>query len=230
VSDGTIAQQLDYDEYGNITQNTNPDFQPFAYAGGLYDSQTKLVRFGARDYDASVGRWTCKDPIGFKGESFNIYGYCSNDPINYYDDSGLKLWYANANALEQFGNNIKEMMKSCKGRKLLKRLNDSPMIYKIHATNEGYSHTNRALTDVYIDPNFHPIINTTAGDQLASTTRQLAHELGHLTGVKDTPDPGDRMDNVNTWENPIMEPIEGYDRTTYDTIIPMPGVTSTPDE
>jgi RHS repeat-associated protein len=99
VSDGTIAQQLDYDEYGNITQNTNPDFQPFAYAGGLYDSQTKLVRFGARDYDASVGRWTCKDPIGFKGESFNIYGYCSNDPINYYDDSGLKLWYANANAL-----------------------------------------------------------------------------------------------------------------------------------
>jgi RHS repeat-associated protein len=230
INSGNIIQQLDYDEFGNVLSDSNPDFQPFAYAGGLYDSQTKLVRFGARDYDASVGRWTCKDPIGFKGESFNIYGYCSNDPINYYDDSGLKLWYANANALEQFGNNIKEMMKSCKGRKLLKRLNDSPMIYKIHATNEGYSHTNRALTDVYIDPNFHPIINTTAGDQLASTTRQLAHELGHLTGVKDTPDPGDRMDNVNTWENPIMEPIEGYDRTTYDTIIPMPGVTSTPDE
>jgi RHS repeat-associated protein len=77
-----------YDEYGNITKNTNPDFQPFTYAGGLYDSQTRLVRFGARDYDASVGRWTCKDPIGFGGGVSNIYEYVINNPINYLDLSG----------------------------------------------------------------------------------------------------------------------------------------------
>jgi RHS repeat-associated protein len=88
-SSGAIAQQLDYDEFGNVTQNTNPDFQSFAYAGGLYDAQTKLVRFGARDYDASVGRWTCKDPIGFGGNQANFYCYVGNDPINWIDPSGL---------------------------------------------------------------------------------------------------------------------------------------------
>jgi RHS repeat-associated protein len=92
-SSGAIAQQLDYDEFGNVTQNTNPDFQPFTYAGGLYDAQTKLVRFGARDYDAHMGRWTCKDPIGFGGEDVNIYAYCNDEPINSRDASGTKKKY-----------------------------------------------------------------------------------------------------------------------------------------
>lgn len=30
---------------------------------GLYDSDTGLVRFGARDYDSMVGRWTARDPV-----------------------------------------------------------------------------------------------------------------------------------------------------------------------
>jgi RHS repeat-associated protein len=89
-SSGAIAQQLDYDEFGNVTQNTNPDFQPFAYAGGLYDPATKLVRFGARDYDANIGRWTCKDPIKFGGGETSLYGYVGNDPINFIDPSGLE--------------------------------------------------------------------------------------------------------------------------------------------
>ncbi|MFA5832145.1 MAG: Ig-like domain-containing protein [Bacteroidota bacterium] len=88
TSTGAIAQRLDYDEFGNIIQDTNPDFQPFAYAGGLYDTQTKLIRFGARDYDASVGRWTSKDPIKFRGSSGNLFAYVANDPINKIDKNG----------------------------------------------------------------------------------------------------------------------------------------------
>jgi len=53
---GTIAQRMDYDDWGNVLVNTAPDFTPFGFAGGMYDSQTKLVRFGARDYDAESGR------------------------------------------------------------------------------------------------------------------------------------------------------------------------------
>jgi len=90
VNSGTIAQQIDYDEFGNVTQNTNPDLQPFAYSKGLYDSQTKLMRFGARDYDAQIGRWTVKDPILFAGGETSLYGYVGNDPINYIDITGLQ--------------------------------------------------------------------------------------------------------------------------------------------
>jgi YD repeat-containing protein len=48
---GDIAQQMEYDEFGNVLSDLNPEFQPLGYAGGMYDNQTKLVRFGARDYD-----------------------------------------------------------------------------------------------------------------------------------------------------------------------------------
>jgi RHS repeat-associated protein len=85
---GAIAQRLDYDEFGRVLEDTNPGFQPFGFAGGLYDSDTGLVRFGARDYDAETGRWLSKDPIGFDGGDTNLYGYVMSDPVNDLDPHG----------------------------------------------------------------------------------------------------------------------------------------------
>jgi len=59
------------------------------FAGGPYDQDTGLVRFGARDYDPRVGRWTAKDPIRFGGDGPNLYGYVLADPVNGVDPSGL---------------------------------------------------------------------------------------------------------------------------------------------
>ncbi|GAA5787216.1 hypothetical protein YWS52_35430 [Chitiniphilus shinanonensis] len=86
---GEVKQEIDYDAWGNVLSDTNPGFQPFGFAGGIYDKDTGLVRFGARDYDPQVGRWTAKDPIGFNGGDSNVYGYVANNPINYIDPSGL---------------------------------------------------------------------------------------------------------------------------------------------
>lgn len=92
-ADGSIAQRMDYDEFGTVTNDTNPGFQPFGFASGLYDRDTKLVRFGARDYDPETGRWTARDPIRFAGGDANLYGYVLNDPINGIDPNGL--WNGN---------------------------------------------------------------------------------------------------------------------------------------
>jgi RHS repeat-associated protein len=35
---------------------------PFRYAGGYFDADTRLTKFGARYYDPNVGRWTHQDP------------------------------------------------------------------------------------------------------------------------------------------------------------------------
>jgi RHS repeat-associated protein len=86
---GAIAQRIDYDEFGAVVMDTNPGFQPFGFAGGIYDTQTGLVRFGARDYDPVTGRWTAKDPILFAGGDTNLYGYVLNDPVNFIDPDGL---------------------------------------------------------------------------------------------------------------------------------------------
>ena len=84
-----IVQRMDYDSFGNVTADTNPGFQPFGFAGGLYDRDTGLTRFGARDYDPSIGRWTAKDPIGFVSGDTSLYRYVSGDPVNSIDPSGL---------------------------------------------------------------------------------------------------------------------------------------------
>ncbi len=90
AASGAVMQRMDYDEFGNIVTDTNLGFQSFGFAGGLYDRDTKLVRFGVRDYDAEVGRWTAKDPILFYGGQLDLYGYVLNDPINRRDPSGLE--------------------------------------------------------------------------------------------------------------------------------------------
>ena len=88
ASSGAIVQEIKYDEWGNILSDTNPGFTPFGFAGCLYDQDTKLCRFGARDYDASIGRWLSKDPILFEGGDTNLYGYVLQDPINLIDPKG----------------------------------------------------------------------------------------------------------------------------------------------
>jgi uncharacterized protein RhaS with RHS repeats len=48
-----------------------------------------LVRFGFRDYDPAIGRWTAKDPIDFAGGDVNLYGHTHSDPVNFFDSLGL---------------------------------------------------------------------------------------------------------------------------------------------
>jgi RHS repeat-associated protein len=97
ASNDSVVQRLNYDEFGNVLLNSNPGFQPFGFAGGLYDGHTSLVRFGARDYDSWSGRWTAKDPIGFGG-GLNHYGYAENDPVNSIDENGMDAGAAGKDA------------------------------------------------------------------------------------------------------------------------------------
>ena len=87
VASGMVVQELVYDAWGRVLLDTNPGFQPFGFAGGLYERETGLVRFGARDYDAEVGRWTSKDRLGITAGG-NLYAYVSADPVNGADSSG----------------------------------------------------------------------------------------------------------------------------------------------
>lgn len=85
-----VATNSSLRAFGRIVSDSNPGFQPFGFAGGLYDEDTKLTRFGARDYDVETGRWTAKDPIRFASGDANIYGYVFGDPVNLWDPKGLK--------------------------------------------------------------------------------------------------------------------------------------------
>ena len=92
-NDGTIVKEVSYDTYGQVLSDSNASLIiPFGFAGGLYDPDTGLTRFGYRDYDAFTGKWTAKDPIGFAGGDSNLYGYVLNDPANLIDPTGKAWW------------------------------------------------------------------------------------------------------------------------------------------
>ena len=66
-----VVEQIDYDEWGNVINLVDPSctlggtalcWQPFGFAGGVFDVTTGIVRFGARDYDPAMRRWSQKDP------------------------------------------------------------------------------------------------------------------------------------------------------------------------
>jgi RHS repeat-associated protein len=101
-----IAQRIDYDEFGRVLADSSPGFQPFGFAGGLYDRDTGLVRFGARDYDPEAGRWTAKDPAGFDGGDTNLYAYVNNSPIQFVDPQGLSFWDSLTDFSAGFGDTI----------------------------------------------------------------------------------------------------------------------------
>jgi RHS repeat-associated protein len=90
---GNTVKLIKYDGYGNVLSDSNPAFElPVGFAGGLYDSVTRLVRFGMRDYDPQTGRFMTLDPLSLGGGSPNLYLYVNNDPVNQFDRLGLYGW------------------------------------------------------------------------------------------------------------------------------------------
>jgi len=90
TKNGEIIKEIQYDSFGLHLSDSFPDlFMPIGFAGGLVDSDTGLVRFGYRDYDPTVGRFTAPDPLGDTGGDHDLYDYCIDDPINLNDPSGL---------------------------------------------------------------------------------------------------------------------------------------------
>ncbi len=88
-STGNVVRRIDYDSFGNITQDTNPDFYiPIGYAGGLPDPDTGVVKCGMRFYEPVSGRWMSRDPLLFAGSQANLYVYVHNDPVNFRDPIG----------------------------------------------------------------------------------------------------------------------------------------------
>ena len=103
---GASVLEREYSPYGALEFSNGSFGQPFGYAGGLEDSLTGLVRFGARDYDPEVGRWTAKDPILTDG-GVNLYEYGASAPQMYVDPCGAAPWTVIHRAYKTFAGIIR---------------------------------------------------------------------------------------------------------------------------
>ncbi|HES59257.1 MAG TPA: RHS repeat-associated core domain-containing protein [Caldithrix sp.] len=87
---GAVVQKYEYDSSGNMSLKPHFIKQPYTYTAREFDPETGLYYYRARYYDAKVGRFISRDPIGFGG-GINVYIYVSNNSVNYRDPKGLDL-------------------------------------------------------------------------------------------------------------------------------------------
>jgi RHS repeat-associated protein len=89
--DGTVEQVNHYYPFGGLMgESTAGGVQPYKYNGKELDRMhgLDLFDYGARHYDAAIGRWMSIDPLAEKYYSISTYAYVANNPVNYVDLRG----------------------------------------------------------------------------------------------------------------------------------------------
>ena len=81
-----IANEYYYDAFGNILESTEDILNRITYTGQQFDGTTQQYYLRARFYNPSIGRFTQEDI--YRGDGLNLYAYCKNNPVMYYDPSG----------------------------------------------------------------------------------------------------------------------------------------------
>ena len=92
--DGKIEQVNDYYPTGALMASSKGgDTQRFKFNGKELDRTNGLNRYdyGARNYDAEIVVWDGVDKLCEKYSPFTPYGYCSGNPMRFYDEKGQEI-------------------------------------------------------------------------------------------------------------------------------------------
>ena len=86
---GTVEETNHYYPFGGVFGTTG-NTQPYKYNGKEFDTKKGLnwYDYGARHYDAALGRFTTNDRFAEKYYSMSPYQYGANNPVNNIDVNG----------------------------------------------------------------------------------------------------------------------------------------------
>lgn len=90
---GEAAVRYAYLPYGQVTVSGRYLENPFTFVGayGVTDEGRGLYYMRQRFYDAAIGRFLQRDPIGYEG-GINLYAYAGGNPVNYIDPTGTNFF------------------------------------------------------------------------------------------------------------------------------------------
>ena len=107
---GTVEQVTHYYPFGGLMgESTSGGVQPYKYNGKELDRVhgLDLFDYGARHYDAVLGRWHSVDPMASEREWLSPYNFCSLNPISRIDPTGaLDDWYETPEGEKKYDENI----------------------------------------------------------------------------------------------------------------------------
>jgi len=91
ATSGASVSSQNYNAFGNIRNTTGSVPTDFGFTGQRRDASAGLMYYGARYYDATLGRFVSADtivPSAGNPQSLNRYAYVLNNPLRYKDPSG----------------------------------------------------------------------------------------------------------------------------------------------
>lgn len=94
---GKTEEVNDYYPFGGLMSSSFSPVQPYKYNGKELDRKGGLdwYDYGARMYDAALGRWHTVDPLSEQYYWNTPYSYCGSNPVNYIDPFGMDYWSTN---------------------------------------------------------------------------------------------------------------------------------------
>ena len=81
-----IRKSYHYDVFGRVLEERGDIENRLTYTGQMYDGETGQYYLRARFYNPVTGRFLQEDV--YRGDGLNLYAYCANNPVKYYDPSG----------------------------------------------------------------------------------------------------------------------------------------------
>ncbi|WP_077393757.1 RHS repeat-associated core domain-containing protein [Clostridium saccharobutylicum] len=82
-----IKNEYYYDAFGHVIESKEEVHNRITYTGQQFDGITGQYYLRARFYNPVIGRFTQEDV--YRGDGLNLYAYCGNNPVVYYDFSGF---------------------------------------------------------------------------------------------------------------------------------------------
>ncbi len=115
-------------------ESTAGGVQPYKYNGKELDRMhgLDLFDYGARHYDAAIGRWWGVDALAEKYYSISPYAYVGNNPVKYIDPDGRIVRLANnyAGGIE----NIARIAATSLGSRVMSHLIRQKDVYTLNST------------------------------------------------------------------------------------------------
>ena len=205
---GTVEETNHYYPFGGAFASTS-NVQPYKYHGKELDSKKGLnwYDYGARHYDAALGRFTTNDRFAEKYYSMSPYQYGANNPVNNIDVNGDTIVVnPNPNGLidnvriffgfdTKYQKDVKADLQQLKKDdkeigEMIIELEKSKNVHSITRTKRGKSNSSgfdreKAKKDIPQGSiiNYDPDVKTDINGNHRTPRIGLSHELQHSSDV-----------------------------------------------